>query len=259
MGSRQCVYFACALTQMSSADSRRRACCHMWTFTTPQDYIQNATQRRNRCEFIPEDFSRNEICEMFRTAMLEIGQGQILEQIVVVKEPLLNLYGFQFRVIFKTRRSCRSDDINKVLAEKRGCRGFMSNPETNWESLVQHVLACKTKAPEVEEDKIPLFWPHMWKTRRDVLQQFKDETIARKQCASKRGNSKTQQLQLKRRRTMKFADFVEIANQNGITNENEFWKLAARERQAGNHALWNYGGKVIIKEKIAKMLQMKKK
>ena len=135
----------------------------------------------------------------------------------------------------------------------------MSNPERDWESLVQHVLACKTKAPEVAEDKIPLFWPHMWQSKRDVLQQWKDETIARKQCASKRENPQKQQLQLKRRRTMTFADFVDIAHQHGITNENEFWQIAGRERQAGNHALWNYGGKVIINEKIAKMLQMKRK
>jgi hypothetical protein len=58
---------------------------------------------------------------------------------------------------------------------------------------------------------------------------------------------------------MKFADFVEIAKQNGITNENDFWKIAGREKQAGNHALWNYGGKVIVSQKISKMLQMKSK
>ena len=43
------------------------------------------------------------------------------------------------------------------------------------------------------------------------------------------------------------------------TNENDFWKIAGREKQAGNHALWNYGGKVIVSQKISKMLQMKSK
>jgi hypothetical protein len=231
----------------------------MWTFTTPQDYLQNAAERKDQCQYVPEDFSRNDICEMFRTAMLEIGQSSILEQLVVVKEPLLNHYGFQFRVIFKTKTCFASDDINTLLAQKRGCRGSMSRPEKNWQSLVQYVLDCKTKRKEVAEDKIPLFWPHMWQTKSQVLQQWQDQAMSRKQCTSKRENPNLEQRQLKRRRTMKFADFVEIAKQNGITNENDFWKIAGREKQAGNHALWNYGGKVIVSQKISKMLQMKSK
>ena len=119
---RQHVHFACDLSRMTSANSRHRACCHMWTFTTPQDYLQNAAERKDQCQYVPEDFSRNDICEMFRTAMLELGHGSILEQLVVVKEPLLNHYGFQFRVIFKTKTSFASDDINTLLAQKRGCR-----------------------------------------------------------------------------------------------------------------------------------------
>ena len=102
---RQHVHFACDLSRMTSANSRHRACCHMWTFTTPQDYLQNAAERKDQCQYVPEDFSRNDICEMFRTAMSELGHGSILEQLVVVKEPLLNHYGFQFRVIFKTKTS----------------------------------------------------------------------------------------------------------------------------------------------------------
>lgn len=254
---RQHVHFACDLSRMTSANSRHRACCHMWTFTTPQDYLQNAAERKDQCQYVPEDFSRNDICEMFRTAMLELGHGSILEQLVVVKEPLLNHYGFQFRVIFKTKTSFASDDINTLLAQKRGCRGSMSHPEKNWQSLVQYVLDCKTKRKEVAEDKIPLFWPHMWQTKSQVVQQWQDQAMSHKQCTSKRGKPTLEQRQLKRRRTMKFAEFVEIAKQNGITNENEFWKIAGREKDAGNHALWNYGGKVIVSQKISKMLQMK--
>ena len=123
-------------------------------------------------------FLEEHICEMFRTAMLEIGQSSILEQLVVVKEPLLNHYGFQFRVIFKTKTCFASDDINTLLAQKRGCRGSMSRPEKNWQSLVQYVLDCKTKRKEVAEDKIPLFWPHMWQTKSQVLQQWQSGASA---------------------------------------------------------------------------------
>ena len=228
---RQHVHFACDLTRMTSAYSRHRACCHIWTFTTPRDYLQNAAERKDQCQYVPEDFSRNDICEMFRTAMLEIGQSSILEQLVVVKEPLLNHYGFQFRVIFKTKTCFASDDINTLLAQKRGCRGSMSRPEKNWQSLVQYVLDCKTKRKEVAEDKIPLFWPHMWQTKSQVLQQWQDQAMSRKQCTSKRENPNLEQLQLKRRRTMKFADFVEIAKQNGIPMKTIFGKLLAEKNR----------------------------
>ena len=57
----------------------------------------------------------------------------------------------------------------------------MSHPEKNWQSLVQYVLDCKTKRKEVAEDKIPLFWPHMWQTKSQVVQQWQDQAMSHKQ------------------------------------------------------------------------------
>lgn len=108
---------------------------------------------------------------------------------------------------------------------------------------------------EGTEDETPLFWPHMWQTKSQVLQQAKEQAMPGECSASKREFPNIEQVQLKRRRMLNFAEFVEIAKRNDITNENEFWKVAGRERQAGNHALWNYGGKVIVSEKICKMLR----
>ena len=58
----------------------------MWTFTTPPECIQNAVERKAQCQYIPEDFSRNDMCETFRAAVIELGQGVNLEQLIVVKE-----------------------------------------------------------------------------------------------------------------------------------------------------------------------------
>lgn len=59
---------------------------------------------------------------MFRTAMLEIGEGSNLEQIMVVKEPLVNYYGFQFRVIFRTKTPFANRNITTLLTQKRDAK-----------------------------------------------------------------------------------------------------------------------------------------
>ena len=46
-----------------------------------------------------------------------------------------------------------------------------------------------------------------------------------------------------------FSDYV---LHHKITNEQEFWVLACKEKEAGNPTLWNYGGMAAVAKQIQK-------
>ena len=50
----------------------------MWTFSTPREYLADPALRKQRKEPIPDDFTREEMAEMFRDAVKRVGQLQNL-------------------------------------------------------------------------------------------------------------------------------------------------------------------------------------
>jgi hypothetical protein len=142
------------LPAMTAVSACHRSCCHMWTFTTPPEYIQNAVERKAQCQYIPEDFSRNDMCETFRAAVIELGQGANLEQLIILKELLVNHWGFQIRVIFRMKTPFANSQITTFLAGKKGCQGYMSCPIRGWENLMKYVLEGKSTQDNIHHS----FW-----------------------------------------------------------------------------------------------------
>ena len=56
----------------------------------------------------------------------------------------------------------------------------------------------------------------------------------------------------KKRRILDFSEFSDYIIHHKITNEQEFWVLAGKERDAGNPVLWNYAGNANVAKQIQK-------
>ena len=68
-------------------EAKHRCWNLMWTFSTPRAYLADAELRKRRKEYIPDDFTRQEIADMFRDAVRRVGQQQNLREFIVVMEP----------------------------------------------------------------------------------------------------------------------------------------------------------------------------
>ena len=107
----------------------------MWTFSTPREYFADPTVRKQRKEPIPDDFTREEMAEMFRDAVKTVGQLQNLREFIVVKEPHQkwkpdrSAPEMHFHIVFKMKSNFAHLSIAKELAKKT----WLQRP---------HVLPC---------------------------------------------------------------------------------------------------------------------
>ena len=69
---------------------------------------------------------------------------------------------------------------------------------------------------------------------------------------SNNGDGTHQDRWRKRRRVLDFSEFSDYVLHHKITNEQEFWVLACKEKEAGNPTLWNYGGTAAVAKQIQK-------
>ena len=57
--------------------SSHRSLIGMWSFPTPREYMKNLEDRLRFRRCIPRDLDKNQIAELFRTALVRNGMGQL--------------------------------------------------------------------------------------------------------------------------------------------------------------------------------------
>ena len=228
----------------------------MWTFSTPREYLADPAVRKKRKECIPDDFTREEMAEMFRDAVKRVGQLQNLREFIVVMEPHQkwkpdrSAPEMHFHIVFKMKANFAHLSIAKALATHHGCKGHMSYPAKGWAGMVRYVLQDSGVKLGCHLDQNPLFWPNAdnTMTKQKMLQKVGVEDA--KDATTKKEDWKEKG---KRKRQLDFAQFTDWVVANNITNEAEFWKLAGKEKEEhDNPSLWNYGGQICVAKMVVK-------
>ena len=80
-----------------------RSCCFTWTFPTPKDYRKEQVGRRKNLEYVPDDFSGEDIALLFLNALKHVYENENLEEMIVVQEPHKGRDAFHYHVVFKMR------------------------------------------------------------------------------------------------------------------------------------------------------------
>ena len=237
-------------------EAKHRCWNLMWTFSTPRAYLADAELRKRRKEYIPDDFTRQEIADMFRDAVRRVGQQQNLREFIVVMEPHKKWKPdrskpeMHFHIVFKMKANFAHLSIAKSLATVHGCKGHMSYPAKGWNAMVRYVLKDSGVKLGYQMDEHPLFWPNPDNT-------MTKEKMLQKVGASDPADASTKKEDWKekgkRKRQLDFAQFTDWVVLNKITNEAEFWKLAGKEKEEhDNPSLWNYGGQICVAKMVVK-------
>ena len=224
--------------------SSHRSCCLMWTFPTPKEYRKVYVDRRKNLEYVPDDFSREDIALLFLNALQQVDEHQHLEELIVVQEPHKTRAGFHYHFVFKMRTPFAHQE--NVLACENSCRGNMSHPKKGWRNMAHYVLRKDVAPADQKFDSAPYFWPKVTLTRETMLEKPKCEQEDREHNFDKDEAGPPVQEAMFKKRKLSFRDFLMIAKANKIRDETAFWQIAGDQKDKGNNSLWNYGGSVKI-------------
>ena len=227
----------------------------MWTFSTPRSYLKTFEERRQANELIPRDISREELAKKFLNAMEMCRLRHKLSQMIIVSEPHKKLQPdsldpeIHYHVCFRMKSNFAHLNLANTLAQHQGMQGHMSYPRKGWPGMMKYVLMESAVKLPVHLDPNPLFWPRQM-TKEEFIQKMRlrDDEVMKKGTDENKLHSKGEKLPTwkvewnKKRKHLDFSDFADYVIQHKITNEQEFWKVALKEKEAGNPALWNYAG-----------------
>ena len=191
-----------------------------------------------------------------------------LRQMIVVYEPHKKLmpdgsaHEMHYHVCFKMSANFAHKGVSNTLAQHYGLHGHMSYPRKGWYQMAKYVLTDSAVKLPVHLDPTPLFWPtrmtkedmlkKMQLTEEDYLKKRAEENRMQSKEESNNGDGTHQDRWRKRRRVLDFSEFSDYVLHHKITNEQEFWVLACKEKEAGNPTLWNYGGMAAVAKQIQK-------
>ena len=169
---------------------KHRSQTMMWTFPTPRSYLGSLEDRRKANKFIPRDFARKDMAEIFLKVLAKQGKRDLLKEFIVVMEPHSKMTPdgsakeMHFHIVFRMSTNFAHLQISNSLDKDYGCKGHMSHPRKGgWPSLVQYVLEQSAVKLPIHLDEDPYFWPddqHMTKdkmlTRINKLHQHRPQT-----------------------------------------------------------------------------------
>ena len=211
----------------------------MWTFPTPRSYLGSLEDRRKANKFIPRDFTRKDMADIFLDVLAKQGKRDLLKEFIVVMEPHSKMTPdgsakeMHFHIVFRMSTNFAHLQISNSLDKDYGCKGHMSHPRKGgWPSLVQYVLEQSAVKLPIHLDEHPYFWP-------DDQHMTKDKMLTRinkKQEADTEANRKRQEpdgqmyeppkKKGRKRTTLHFNEFVQYVQKYKIYDEKGLWKLA---------------------------------
>lgn len=263
-----CQYDSSENEEEKALKTEHRSWIMMWTFPTPRSYLKTYEERKKKNELIPRDISREELEKNFLDALNKCQLMGKLRQMIVVYEPHKKLmpdgsaHEMHYHVCFKMSANFAHKGVSNTLAQHYGLHGHMSYPRKGWYQMAKYVLTDSAVKLPVHLDPTPLFWPtrmtkedmlkKMQLTEEDYLKKRAEENRMQWKEESNNGDGTHQDRWRKRRRVLDFSEFSDYVLHHKITNEQEFWVLACKEKEAGNPTLWNYGGTAAVAKQIQK-------
>ena len=237
----------------------------MWTFSTPRSYLKTFEERQQANQLIPRDISREELAKKFLNALEMCKLRHKLSQMIIVSEPHKKLQPdslepeIHYHVCFKMNVNFAHLGLANNLAQHQGMQGHMSYPRKGWPGMMKYVLMDSAVKLPVHLDATPLFWPtKMTKEEFIKKNRLRDDEVMNRGTDENKAPSKDEKLSTfksdwqKKRKHIDFSEFADYVIKYNITNETEFWKVALTEKEAGNPALWNYGGQGNVGRQIQK-------
>lgn len=232
------------------AETEQRGQVAMFTWPTPKEYFMDLQDRLQAKMVIPTDVSRDQLLEVFKRVMDEIGFWPHVCTVLIAMEPHRRMKPDgsgreqHYHLVWKMNKNFAHKTFVLRMKEQ-GIHGFVSKSLRGWLQYCEYLLCETPRKLAQHRDPAPLLYPN---SGPDAIQTLKDliKTDQNRQAALheevtgnplRNGN--------KKRRALEWWEVINLVVENKLETEADWWLCAKKyQDEHGENLMFNYFDRV---------------